>query len=86
MNSRIVYSTGLGSLCPNCRRPVRVSAAYTTASLAETLGVRPALGRYFNTDEDVTGDPRAVVLSHDLWQRAFGAEDRRFARTNIDST
>jgi translation initiation factor 1 len=23
MNSRIVYSTGLGSLCPNCRRPVR---------------------------------------------------------------
>jgi translation initiation factor 1 len=23
MNSRVVYSTGLGSLCPNCRRPVR---------------------------------------------------------------
>jgi translation initiation factor 1 len=23
MNSRIVYSTGIGSLCPNCRRPVR---------------------------------------------------------------
>jgi translation initiation factor 1 len=23
MNSKIVYSTGLGSLCPNCRRPVR---------------------------------------------------------------
>ena len=23
MAERIVYSTGLGSLCPNCRRPVR---------------------------------------------------------------
>ena len=23
MTARIVYSTGLGSLCPNCRRPVR---------------------------------------------------------------
>jgi translation initiation factor 1 len=23
MNSRIVYSTGVGTLCPNCRRPVR---------------------------------------------------------------
>jgi translation initiation factor 1 len=23
MSSRIVYSTGLGSLCPNCRHPVR---------------------------------------------------------------
>src|SRR6202000_2846437 len=23
MTSRIVYSTGVGSLCPNCRRPVR---------------------------------------------------------------
>jgi translation initiation factor 1 len=23
MSPRIVYSTGIGSLCPNCRRPVR---------------------------------------------------------------
>ena len=23
MTARIVYSTGVGSLCPNCRRPVR---------------------------------------------------------------
>jgi len=23
MGARIVYSTGIGSLCPNCRRPVR---------------------------------------------------------------
>jgi translation initiation factor 1 len=23
IKSRIVYSTGIGSLCPNCRRPVR---------------------------------------------------------------
>src|SRR5450755_1226894 len=23
MNSRVIYSTGLGSLCANCRRPVR---------------------------------------------------------------
>jgi translation initiation factor 1 len=23
MTSRIVYSTGVGALCPNCRRPVR---------------------------------------------------------------
>ncbi len=23
MTARIIYSTGVGSLCPNCRRPVR---------------------------------------------------------------
>src|ERR1700678_1790256 len=23
MNAQIIYSTGIGSLCPNCRRPVR---------------------------------------------------------------
>jgi translation initiation factor 1 len=23
MNSRVIYSTGIGSLCPNCRRAVR---------------------------------------------------------------
>jgi len=61
-------------------RPVRVSAAYTTAGLAETMGVRPALGRYFNTEEDVPGDPRAVVLAHDLWQRAFGADPQVIGR------
>src|SRR3954469_21739401 len=35
--------------------PERVSAAYVTASFLPTLGVRPAVGRNFNEDEDRPG-------------------------------
>ncbi len=54
--------------------PIRVRAAYTTWEFASTLGVPPSRGRYFDATEDVPGDPRAVVLGHDLWVRSFGAD------------
>ena len=48
---------------------LRVSATYF-----RTLGVRPALGRDFRTDEDRPDVPRVVILSHALWQRRFGGD------------
>ena len=54
--------------------PIRVRAAYTTWEFASTLGVTPARGRYFDASEDVPGDPRVVVLGHDLWVHSFGAD------------
>jgi putative ABC transport system permease protein len=38
------------------------------------LGVRPLLGRWFTEDEDRLEGPRAIVLSHRLWQRRFGGD------------
>ena len=55
-------------------RPVRVAAAYTTWEFLPTLGVSPALGRYFEASEDLPGDPRVVVLGHELWKRTFGGD------------
>ncbi|MFN8001535.1 MAG: ABC transporter permease [Acidobacteriota bacterium] len=52
--------------------PMRVSATRVTPSLIETLGVQPMLGRNFSKEEAAVGGPRAVMLSHGLWQRAFG--------------
>ena len=41
MNSRIVYSTGIGALCPNCRRPVRECVCPKGApGAAKSVGVR----------------------------------------------
>lgn len=48
---------------------LRVSSTYF-----HTLGVQPALGRDFRADEDVTGAPRVVIISHALWRRRFGGD------------
>jgi predicted permease len=53
--------------------PERVLGARVTQSFFEVLGVQPALGRGFLPEEDVPGGALVVVLSHELWQRRFGA-------------
>jgi putative ABC transport system permease protein len=39
-----------------------------------TLGVRPQLGRTFVEGEDVSGGPRAVVLTDAFWRTRMGAD------------
>jgi putative ABC transport system permease protein len=50
----------------------RVRADRVTSSLFDVLGVRPALGAPFSAEHDRAGGPRAIILSHGLWQRRFG--------------
>lgn len=48
------------------------------------LGVRPAHGRFFTTEEDTTtGGHPVVVLSHGLWKRAFGGQRDAVGRTLV---
>ena len=54
--------------------PETIGGAYVTPGLFPTLGVRPALGRLFNAEEGAPGRNRVVILSHRLWQRAFGGD------------
>ncbi|MBI5767112.1 MAG: ABC transporter permease [Verrucomicrobia bacterium] len=53
-------------------RPDRVLGCWITADGFQTLGVRPALGRLFRLDESKPGAEPVALLSHGLWQRAFG--------------
>jgi putative ABC transport system permease protein len=46
--------------------PQRVSAGYF-----RVLGVPPAIGREFTTEEDVVGGPAVAILSDRLWRSAF---------------
>jgi predicted permease len=64
-------------------RPVRAAAAYTTWTFARTLGVAPALGRYFGPAEDLPGPVSAVVVSHRLWQGAFAGDPEIVGRRVI---
>lgn len=54
--------------------PLRVSAAGITRSLIDTLGVQPERGRNFTPEEDRNGGPNVALISHGLWQRAFGGQ------------
>src|SRR5687767_9538012 len=68
-------------------RPLRVRSAGVDDGLLRALGVQPAQGRLFNKGEaDLTGPPPTpgsppvplpaiVILSHELWQTAFGGQN-----------
>jgi predicted permease len=67
-------------------RPMRVRSASVDDSLLTALGIQPVAGRLFSKGEaDLTGPqpppgappvplPPIVILSHELWQRAFGGQ------------
>jgi putative ABC transport system permease protein len=54
--------------------PERLSGATVSPNFFDVVGVRPQLGRAFQTGEDEAGRNRVALLSHRLWQRAFGGD------------
>jgi len=61
--------------------PEAVQAAMVSESFFRILGVKPREGRTFLPDEDTEGGPRAVVISHGLWQRRFGGDPQLTGKT-----
>src|SRR5271163_3798058 len=52
----------------------RAFGSSVSTNLFDTLGVRPALGRFFRLPEEELGQDRVVVLSHSYWQQHFGGD------------
>ena len=48
-----------------------VGGRLVSGGFFQVLGVRPAIGRLFTTDDDRDATS-ALVLSHGFWQRRFG--------------
>jgi len=67
------HSAPFGVTLVEAGDPTRITTADVTPSVMQVLGARAALGRTFVLDDD-KGDGRAVVLSHELWVRRFGAD------------
>jgi predicted permease len=61
--------------------PERLEAASVTPTLAHTLGVSPALGRFFDAQDDAVDGNAALILSHALWVRRFGGASDAVGRT-----
>ena len=67
-------------------RPSRVGVGSATASIADVIGMRPQLGRWFRDWEEGTSPGEAApvaVISHKLWQRAFGGEPDTLGSTLV---
>ena len=54
--------------------PERVWSARVSASLFDTLRVRPFLGTGFTADHEIAGNERVAVIGYDLWYRQFGGD------------
>ena len=52
----------------------RAFGSTVSVNLFQTLGVRPALGRFFNSPEENAGEDEVVVLSDGFWRQQFGAD------------
>jgi putative ABC transport system permease protein len=59
----------------------RVTAANASDDLLPMLGVRPHLGRLLDSRTDDSADGvRAVLISHELWQRRYGGDPSTIGR------
>lgn len=59
----------------------RIQAAAVTPDFFRMFHGRTALGRTFLASEDREGDDRVLVLSHGLWQRAYGSDPAVIGRS-----
>jgi putative ABC transport system permease protein len=53
--------------------PEYVQGVRCSASLFETLGIKPMLGRTFSRDDEARTAPLVVLISEALWRRRFAA-------------
>lgn len=64
------YNIGASNL--GADEPMRPVHALVTEDLLPALGVAPIAGRTFSREDTLPGAEDVVILSHELWQRAFG--------------
>lgn len=54
--------------------PVRLEGGRVSANFFPLLGVKPAIGRFFQPGEDRHGAEAVVVLGNRLWKERYGAD------------
>ncbi len=68
------YTQSDANLSGGSGAPERVCAAAASASFFPTLGVQPALGRNFTSDEQLQGHNHVAIIDDGLWRQRFGAD------------
>lgn len=62
----------------NAQSAVAVTA---TSDVLRAFGVQPALGRFFEPEDDIPAVPERVILSHALWHQLFAGDPQVLNRT-----
>lgn len=60
--------------------PERVFTGLLLDDLFPVIGMKPALGRGFTSDELAPNGPRVAIISHRLWQSRFGGDPSILSR------
>jgi putative ABC transport system permease protein len=62
-------------------QPENISGDAVSPNFLSMMGVRPFLGRDFDSSEEKAGTPPVILLSYSLWQSHFGADPNIAGRT-----
>jgi predicted permease len=81
MDDVAAFTGSSATIVPQGGTAMRVRAAGITWNAFAVLGVAPALGRGITADEDAPGAGGVIVVSHALWQSAFGGAPDVVGRT-----
>lgn len=60
--------------------PEQVATVSMTHGVLRALGVKPYLGRWFSSTDEVQGAQKTVILSYKYWQRRFDGDGRILGR------
>ncbi len=58
-----------------------VSGVFVQPNFFSTFGVSPFFGRVFEANDTVPGHEHVVIISHALWQSAFGASSQALGKS-----
>jgi predicted permease len=61
--------------------PEQVPVLNVTDGMLPILGVPPALGRWFDREDDTPSGPNVVMLTYGYWQRKFGGDPSAIGRS-----
>ena len=61
--------------------PEKLTRAFVTSGFLQVMGVIPALGRDFTTDEEKFRGPSPVIISDRFWKRRFGGNPNVLGKT-----
>ena len=77
----VTLAVGFGATLTERGAAIRVGYVRTTGTYMNLIDARPALGRVLDTDDEAGDAQRVAVISHALWQDAYGSDPEVVGQT-----